>query len=109
MNKDPNRWKEEVEVMETHANTRRSQPIWHFNQVNVVEYLRGPCKLLEFNEDLIHTVCGILDVNTFEAHTASGNSIRCLYPKLAISSHNCVSNITHSIRNTGKGDGEDFR
>lgn len=95
--KDPRRWEEEVEMMETHNELRRTKPIWYFNQVNIVDYLRGPCKLNRFSEDLIHSVCGMLDVNSFEARASSGYLIRCLYPKLAVMSHDCVSNIHHTI------------
>lgn len=95
--KEPKRWQEEIEPMEAHNDIRKTKPIWEYNQTNIVEYLRGPCKLDRFSEDLIHTVCGILEINAFEARASSGYLIRCLYPKLAILSHNCVSNVHHSI------------
>lgn len=107
--KYPKRWDEEVAAMESHNDKRKEKPIWAFNQNNVVQYLRGPCKLDRFPEDLIHTVCGILDVNAFEARTQSGYSIRCLFPKLAILSHNCISNIHHAINPIGTGDDTDFK
>lgn len=96
--------------MEAHNKERKETPTWNFNQINVVEYLRGPCKLGgRFDEDLIHTVCGILEVNAFESRTMKGYPIRCLYPKLAILSHNCVSNITHSIDYTKTGNEDDYK
>ena len=95
--KDLKRWQEEVEMMEAHNDIRKKRPLWQFNQTNVVGYLRGPCKLDRFPEELIHTVCGILEINAFEARTTAGHFIRCLYPKLAILSHNCVSNVHHSV------------
>lgn len=107
--KDPKRWEAEVSHMETHNDIRKQKPIWEFNQHNVVEYLRGPCKLERFSEELIHTVCGILDVNAFEARAPSGYFIRCLFPKLAILSHSCVSNIHHAIDCKGTGDSGDYR
>ncbi|RZC35634.1 histone-lysine N-methyltransferase ASHR1 [Asbolus verrucosus] len=97
MEKDPKRWEEEVRIMEAHNDVRRTKPVWQFNQVNVVDYLRGPCRCDRFPEDLIHTVCGILEINAFEARANSGYLVRCLYPKLAILSHNCISNIHHSV------------
>lgn len=42
--------------MEAHNQERKSKPIWEFNQHNIVEYIRGPCKLDKFSEELIHTV-----------------------------------------------------
>ncbi|XP_065173642.1 SET domain-containing protein SmydA-8-like [Atheta coriaria] len=98
MEANKQRWDSEVACMQSHCEIRKSKPIWAFNQNNVVEYLRGPCKLTRFSEELIHRVCGILDVNSFEAHPSTGGySIRCLYPNLAILSHNCVANTTHTI------------
>lgn len=106
----PQRWKEEVECMESHNEQRKLKPIWNYYQINVVDFLKNYCKLGErFSDDLIHTVCGILDVNAFESRTISGYLIRCLYPKLAILSHNCVSNISHSISISGEGTDDDYR
>lgn len=107
--KDPDHWQKEVDMMETHNDKRQERPIWQFFQTNVVEYLRGPCKLDRFSEELIHKCCGILDVNAFEARAPSGYLIRCLYPKLAILSHNCVSNIVHSVFLSGSGDQHDYQ
>ncbi|KAL3274161.1 hypothetical protein HHI36_015575 [Cryptolaemus montrouzieri] len=106
--KNPQRWNDEVAPMQSHIDKRKEKPIWNFNQINIVEYIRGPCKLDKFPEGLIHTVCGILDVNAFEARAPSGYLIRCLFPKLAILSHNCVSNIVHSIECHGTGNHDDY-
>ncbi|CAH1278442.1 unnamed protein product [Diabrotica balteata] len=106
--KDPKRWEEEIQHMEPHNDIRKQKPIWEFNQHNVVEYLRSVCKLDRFSEELIHTVCGILDINAFEARTLEGNAVRCLFPKLAIMSHNCVSNIHHAVDGKGTGAVDDF-
>ncbi|KAK4887586.1 hypothetical protein RN001_003857 [Aquatica leii] len=91
------RWIQEVKDMEAHNDKRRNTSIWRFNQINIVNYLRGPCRLKMFDEELIHTVCGILECNAFEARSKSGYPIRCLFPKLSILSHNCISNISHTI------------
>ncbi|XP_018577319.1 protein msta-like [Anoplophora glabripennis] len=108
--KNPQRWEEEIQLMESHNDIRKQKPIWEFNQHNIVEYLRGPCKLDRFSEDLIHSVCGILEINAFEARNPSGYStVRCLFPKLAILSHNCISNIHHAIDVKGNGNSNDYR
>lgn len=73
---DPKRWEEEIQCMTHHNDIRKEKPIWEFNQVNVVNYLRGPCKLDRFPEELIHTVCGIIEVNAFEARSPAGYPIR---------------------------------
>ncbi|KAI4472068.1 set and mynd domain containing arthropod-specific member 4 isoform a [Holotrichia oblita] len=107
--RDKDRWENQVKCMETHTEERKRKEIWNFNTVNIVNFLRGPCKLSRFDEDLIHQVCSILDINSFEARTQSGNMIRCVYPNVAVLSHNCVSNITHSIYTDGWGTPEDYR
>ncbi|XP_022921191.2 SET domain-containing protein SmydA-8-like [Onthophagus taurus] len=107
--KHPDIWDKHVNCMEAHLNDRKEKEIWKFNTINIVGYLRGTCKCDRFSEDLIHQVCGLLDVNAFEARTISGNAIRCLYPKLSTFSHNCVSNVTHSIESNGEGNEEDFK
>lgn len=107
--KNEKRWQAEVKCMESHLTEIKKKPLWNYYQMNVVEFLRSRCKLNDrFDENLILTVCCILDVNAFEARTMSGYLIRCLYPKLAILSHNCVSNIIHSIFTTGDGSNNDY-
>lgn len=92
------RWEKELACMEHHEIIRRDSLSWKSDHHNIVKYLHGPCGLKErFSEDLIQQVIGILDVNAFEGRTANGYSIRCLYPKLAVLSHSCVPNTTHSI------------
>lgn len=96
---DPDRWNNEVSVMEDHENERKDSPHWKVDQINVVGYLLGPCKLkdkVKVDENLIQKVIGILEVNAFEAKTVDGSFIRCLYPKLAILAHSCKPNTAHS-------------
>lgn len=94
----PDRWNDEIGVMEYHHEVRKDSTIWNADQNNVVAYLRGPCGLKErFSEELIQQVIGILEVNAFEARTCSGYAVRGLYPKLAIMAHSCVPNVVHSI------------
>lgn len=93
------RWASEVDIMEHHREKRFGTPSWNMDSHNIVGYLLGPCKMRAFkiDEELIQKVIGILEVNAFEAKTVRGDSIRCLYTKLAIPSHSCTPNITHSI------------
>lgn len=95
---NPERWESEVKIMESHNEKRRKTPLWENNQINIVEYLRGACKLADrFDEELIHTACGILEINNFEVHCPSGSTVQGLYPQSAIMSHNCVPNTSHCI------------
>lgn len=49
--------------MEPHNEIRKNIPIvWNNNQINVVDRIRKDWKFTEFEEDEIHTVCGILEV-----------------------------------------------
>ncbi|XP_069699600.1 SET domain-containing protein SmydA-8 [Periplaneta americana] len=97
---NPERWESEVKLMEAHNDDRRDSPIWENNQINVVDYLRKVCKLADrFDEELIHTACGILEVNSFEVRCPNGSAVQGLYPQTAILSHSCVPNTSHCIIN----------
>lgn len=96
---NPGRWKDEVEPMEHHRDKRLGGDAWAADQQNIVQYLLGPCRMKErgISDELIQQVIGILEVNAFEAKTLKGDFVRCLYPKLAILTHSCTPNTTHSI------------
>lgn len=96
---NPTRWTNEVEPMEHHRDKRFGTPSWNADAQNVVGYLLGPCKLKQrgVDDELIQRVIGILEVNTFEGITEKGHSMRCVFPKIAILSHSCTPNTTHSI------------
>ncbi|XP_075212902.1 SET domain-containing protein SmydA-8-like isoform X2 [Lycorma delicatula] len=95
---DPERWEREVGPMESHCKERKAEQEWNTEQVNIVDFLLKKCKLNDrFNDELIHFVCGVLETNCFEVKTDNGKPIRGLYPQLAILSHNCVANTTHSV------------
>jgi hypothetical protein len=96
---DPKRWETEVEPMEHHREQRFGTPSWNADAQNVVGYLLGPCKLKQrgIDDELIQRVLGILEVNTFEGITVKGHTMRCVFPKIAILSHSCTPNTTHSI------------
>lgn len=61
--KDPERWQQEIEPMETHTEARQQRPTWAADQVNVVDFLVDHCKLgSRFDKELVQRVCGILEV-----------------------------------------------
>lgn len=101
---DPVRWEKFVWPMEHHRDKRFGSETWKADEQNVVKYLlNGPCAFAQrsgIDEELIQRVIGILEVNSFEGKTVNGDSIRCLFPKLAILSHSCTPNVTHSIHPT---------
>ncbi|XP_077295415.1 SET and MYND domain containing, arthropod-specific, member 3 [Arctopsyche grandis] len=101
--KNPVRWEKEVAVMEDHETERRQKPTWDVDNVNIVGYLREPCKLRDrFPEEIIQKVCGILEVNSVEIPSYGGPNIRGIYPNLAIMSHSCVPTVVHTIISGGE-------
>ena len=49
--------------MEPHNEIRRKIPnIWRHNQENVVDKIRKHLEFSQWDEELLHTVCGILEV-----------------------------------------------
>lgn len=92
------KWNAEISKMEYHHEIRKNSEAFKADKVNIVGYLHGPCKLKErFSEDLIQQACGILEVNAFEAKSAKGNKVRCIYTNSCVFAHSCVPNTTHSI------------
>ncbi|CAH1996043.1 unnamed protein product [Acanthoscelides obtectus] len=80
--------------MEHHNDARKNiTQVWNTNQVNVVDRIRNDWCLTEFSEDEIHTVCGVLEVNSFEI--GRKNKARGLYPTAFLMSHDCVPNTNH--------------
>lgn len=50
-------------TMESHNKIRRKLPsIWRNNQENVINRIRKEWGMVQYEEDLIHTICGILEV-----------------------------------------------
>lgn len=94
----PEQWENEVSKMEHHEEIRKNSEIWNADQVNIVGYLHGPCKLKDrFSDELIQQACGMLEVNAFEAKTKKGYRVRALYANAGLFAHSCVPNTTHSI------------
>lgn len=84
-----------LQNMESHNVIRRDIPeLWTRNQLHIVDRLRQKWGLKQFTEEEIHTVCGILEVNSFEIGH-SGVSLRALYPSAFLLAHDCVPNTTH--------------
>jgi hypothetical protein len=50
---NPERWESEVKIMQNHNEERRKTPLWENNQINIVEYLRGACKLADRYDMLV--------------------------------------------------------
>ncbi|KPI99743.1 Protein msta, isoform A [Papilio xuthus] len=90
---DPEKWAS-LCAMEAHNALRRARAdIWPANQKHVVRRLQNWG--LQYDEDEIHTVCGILEVNAFEVG-GSGASARALYDKAYLLAHDCTPSTTHT-------------
>ncbi|XP_068913242.1 SET domain-containing protein SmydA-8-like isoform X2 [Tenebrio molitor] len=81
--------------METHNEIRRNIPdLWRTNQITVVNRIVEDWGLKEYTEEEVHSICGILEVNSFEIGQ-QGVNIRGLYPTAFLMSHDCVPNTNH--------------
>lgn len=86
-------------LMESLDSIRKKCPtIWQTNQKLVVDRILT-WGLDNFSEELIHRICGILEVNAFEIGQR-GISIRALYPTAFLLAHECVPNTTHTDNNS---------
>lgn len=85
-----------ISEMESHNKIRRNIPsLWDRNQKLVVDRIRNQWNYKEFTEEEIHTICGILEVNSFEVGT-NGCRARALFPEAYLICHDCQPNTTHT-------------
>lgn len=92
---NPEKW-QLINSMESHNKLRRNIPVlWNRNQEQIVNRLRHQWGYSEYTEDEIHTICGILEVNSFEVGV-SGCRARALFPEAYLICHNCQPNTTHT-------------
>ncbi|XP_050677124.1 SET domain-containing protein SmydA-8-like isoform X2 [Leptidea sinapis] len=90
---DPEKWAA-IAAMEAHNELRKARgDIWPMNEKNVVRRLQKWG--LQFDEEEIHTVCGILEVNAFEVG-GSGMNARALYDAAFLLAHDCTPSTTHT-------------
>lgn len=90
---DPARWAA-LTQMEAHLDQRRTTNVHEVNQVNVVDFMRQYLKVTTFEEEEIHKICGIIDVNGFEI---PGPNIIGLYGKACLLEHHCIPNTTRTF------------
>jgi hypothetical protein len=82
--------------MESHNKIRKNIPtLWNRNQELIVDRIRKQWGYSEYTEEEVHTVCGILEVNSFEVGT-NGNRARALFPEAYLICHDCQPNTTHT-------------
>ncbi|KOB68101.1 Uncharacterized protein OBRU01_18716 [Operophtera brumata] len=84
---DPAKW-EALTAMESHNEIRRARgDIWPMNERLVVQRMRK--WKLEYDDEEIHTVCGILEVRF-------GANARALYDRAYLLAHDCTPSTTHT-------------
>ncbi|XP_043213452.1 SET domain-containing protein SmydA-8-like [Amphibalanus amphitrite] len=92
----PRLW-QKVEQLESHLEQRRDTAIFRDNQRHVVDYLRGRCGV-QADEQLLHRICGVLDVNAFSVRPRPGaGRRRGLFARASLLNHACVSNTQLSL------------
>ncbi|XP_037084707.1 SET domain-containing protein SmydA-8-like [Pollicipes pollicipes] len=83
--------------LETHVEQRRDTAIYRDNQCHVVDYLRQRCAV-DADEELLHRLCGVLDVNAFSLRPKPGfGRRRGLFARTSLLNHSCVSNTQLSL------------
>ncbi|XP_059471578.1 SET domain-containing protein SmydA-8-like [Neocloeon triangulifer] len=85
--------------LEAHLDARKESGAWFECERNVVKVLHNHGLLMNYPEQAIQKVCGLLDVNCFEVRgppdeTGRSESLRGIYPNAAFMAHSCFSN-TH--------------
>lgn len=92
---DKIRW-EKLQAMEAHNEIRKQIPkLWNRNQNVIVKMIRNTWNIKDFTDDEIHTICGFLEVNSFEIGQ-NGAKARALYPSAFLIAHECTPNTTHT-------------
>ncbi|XP_022823209.1 protein msta-like isoform X1 [Spodoptera litura] len=90
---DPVKWTA-LSAMEAHNEMRKARgDIWPINEKNVVQRMKKWG--LQYEDQEIHTVCGILEVNAFEVG-GSGANARALYDRAYLLAHDCTPTTTHT-------------
>ncbi|KAF2350506.1 SET domain [Trinorchestia longiramus] len=97
---DPKKWAT-LQAMESHDEIRKKSDFWAIEQLNVCDFLREKAQV-PYEDALMHTMCGILDVNCHEVRSnvpgaPDESRVRGLYPLCAMMSHDCTNNTQHSI------------
>ncbi|XP_018566140.1 uncharacterized protein LOC108907098 isoform X2 [Anoplophora glabripennis] len=98
-----------IKELEPHLEERRDTQIWRRHKVIVEQRLREANFITEeeTKEELVQTVCGITDVNTFEVRPPTNSKevivnpavqcLRGLYLEAALMAHDCVGNTHLSV------------
>ena len=85
--------------MESHWQKRKEEADPY--HMATVRYLTEVCKM-DVDPDVIHHVRGAIITNCYETKTASGDSIRGVYPLMGRVNHSCVQNVCMTSNEKGE-------
>nr|AEE61890.1 unknown [Dendroctonus ponderosae] len=69
--------------------------------MRILEGKSGKQVLKDISKEIIHQICGIVDVNALEINQDA--EVTALYPTAFLMEHNCLSNTKHMFDNADKG------
>ncbi|XP_065368686.1 SET domain-containing protein SmydA-8-like [Calliphora vicina] len=88
---------------ENHMEQRRNTPIWLYYSKNAIQPIlqSGILNYLSYasqiNEEFLQCLCGFIDVNSFEIRAPDVGSMKGVYVKGALLSHDCMANTCIAI------------
>lgn len=90
---DPERW-EQFKELQSHVEERKSDPIWMVDRYiwNALDERVRQAGIVD--EDGFHSICGILDTNSFQICVGS-MILRGVYPTASFMNHDCCANVRH--------------
>ncbi|XP_058831529.1 SET domain-containing protein SmydA-8 isoform X2 [Topomyia yanbarensis] len=92
---DPERYSQLLEMEPLNELRQQISSLWKRNQESIVKRIRKEWKFEEFSESEIHTVCGIIEVNSFQIGQNDVHA-RALYPEAFYIMHDCTPNTSHT-------------
>lgn len=92
---DPERYATLLEMESLNELRQKISSLWKRNQEMIVGRIRDEWRFDEFSEGEIHTVCGIIEVNSFQIGQDDVYA-RALYPEAFYIMHDCTPNTTHT-------------
>ncbi|KAK7070870.1 hypothetical protein SK128_003136 [Halocaridina rubra] len=90
---DPGKWTT-LNQMESHLERRVNTDVHEVNQANVVDFMQQYLRILNYSEEEIHRMCGVIDVNGFEI---PGPNVIGLYGKACLLEHTCIPNSSRTF------------
>ncbi|XP_055627614.1 SET domain-containing protein SmydA-8 [Toxorhynchites rutilus septentrionalis] len=92
---DPEKYEHLLKMDPLNELREQISDLWKRNQQTIVARIRDEWQFEEFSEREIHTVCGIIEVNSFQIGPNNVHA-RALYPEAFYLMHDCTPNTTHT-------------